>query len=486
MSPARLARKRKADRESQKASRLKQKNYIAHLEALVKSLDASAGSEPVELLKRQGAENIEIKKALTTICRIAQTALGVEVGDGQYMGTSSSPEPMTDQANVKEMKHDPPKISEIQPFQPTKMDYETEPGKCVGDTDATIHPIVEPQTDGAGFSSMFTGEDADLGEFIHDDLLDFSVREPVAPPTFEASDILYVRETTSMNEPTPNSWPFPPISESLLIRSLRTGAGGRDWVTTVNLLASPVLYPLEPPEDALDGDIAITAVLRGWNAVEARGPLDHGWKVLREVDQTIFPRCGIAERMAVLRMMRLMCQYVTTAEQRPELPHFMLRRPCQEHIKHHPMIDYLVWPGVRERLIFSPHKFAANADRYAELFSSNFRFLWPFEPEDIYYRDPDTGLYAFSEQFIGRTEDLACWTMHNDYFVALPELRGDIPEFPQTSIYTLQPSVSQQAVAVQRKTLTRSGDSQESSQSEKCSVNMDFSHTMWGRMPQVS
>ncbi|KAH0837665.1 hypothetical protein FOPE_05013 [Fonsecaea pedrosoi] len=453
MSPARLARKRKADRESQKASRLKQKNYIAHLEALVKSLDASAGSEPVELLKRQGAENIEIKKALTTICRIAQTALGVEVGDGQYMGTSSSPEPMTDQANVKEMKHDPPKISEIQPFQPTKMDYETEPGKCVGETDATLHPIVS-QTDGAGFSSMFTGEDADLGEFIHDDLLDFSVREPVAPQTFESSDILYVRESTSMNEPTPNSWPFPPISESLLIRSLRTGAGGRDWVTTVNLLASPVLYPLEPPEDALDGDIAITAVLRGWNAVEARGPLDHGWKVLREVDQTIFPRCGIAERMAVLRMMRLMCQ-------------------CKR-------------PGVRERLIFSPHKFAANADRYAELFSSNFRFLWPFEPEDIYYRDPDTGLYAFSEQFIGRTEDLACWTMHNDYFVALPELRGDIPGFPQTSIYTLQPSVSQQAVAVQRKTLTRPGDSQESSQSEKCSVNMDFSHTMWGRMPQVS
>ncbi|KIW34978.1 uncharacterized protein PV07_01707 [Cladophialophora immunda] len=486
MSPARLARKRKADRESQKASRLKQKNYIAHLEALVKSLDASAGSDPVELLKQQGAENVEIKKALTTICKIAQTALGVSGGDSRYMGTSSSPDPMTDQADVKDMKPDPPKLRKIQPSQTAKLDFDTDPVKSMGESEATIASVADVHPHGAGFPSMFTEDDANLGEFIHHDLLDFTVREPGAQQTFDASELLCTREALSMAQAAPGSWAFAPLSESLPLRTHHPDSGGRDWVSTVNLLTTPVVFPLESPEDALDGDIPISAVLRGWDAVETRRPLDPGWKVLREIDQNLFIGCGIAERLAVLRIMRLMCHYMTTAERRPELPPFMLKRPCQEHIKHHPMIDYLVWPGLRERLIFSQQKFAANADRYTELFRTNFRFLWPFEPEDIYYRDPETGRYAFSEQFIGRTEDLSCWTMHNDYFIALPELRGDIPGFPQTSIYTLsqQPPVSQQAV--QRKPLPRSGDSQESSQNDKCSVNIDFPHAMWGRMSQVS
>ncbi|OAP64518.1 hypothetical protein AYL99_00490 [Fonsecaea erecta] len=486
MSPARLARKRKADRESQKASRLKQKNYIAHLEALVKSLDATAGSDPVELLKQQGAENVEIKKALTTICKIAQTALGASAGEGRYLGTSSSPDPMTDQADVKDMKPDLPKFRKIQPSQTAKLDYTTDTVRCTGDSDSTIPSIAETHPHGAGFPSLFTEDDADLGEFIHHDLLDFPVRDHGVQQTFETSELLSTRDAMAMTQPGPVSWAFPPQSESLPLRIHHPGAGGRDWVSTVNLLTTPVVFPLESPDDALDGDIPISAVLRGWDAVEARRPLDPGWKVLREFDQNLFTGCGIAERLAVLRIMRLMCHYMTTSERRPELPPFMLKRPCQEHIKHHPMIDYLVWPGLRERLIFSQQKFAADADRYNELFRANFRFLWPFEPEDIYYRDPQTGRYAFSEQFIGRTEDLSCWTMHNDYFVALPELRGDIPGFPQTSIYNLSQQLPASQQAVQRKPPGRPDESQESSQNEKGSVDIDFPQTMWARMSQMS
>ncbi|EXJ70685.1 uncharacterized protein A1O5_05675 [Cladophialophora psammophila CBS 110553] len=485
MSPARLARKRQADRESQKASRLKQKNYIAHLEALVKSLDASAGSDPVELLKQQGAENVEIKKALTTICKIAQTALGVGAGNGRSLETSS-PDPMTDQGDIKDMKPDRPKLRKIQPSQTSKLDYDADIVKSMGESDTAILSVAEAHPHAANFPSMFTDDDTNLGEFIHHDLLDFPIREPAVQQTLDTSELLCTRDALPMSQPGASSWVFPPLPESLPLRTHHQDTGGRDWVSTVNLLIAPVVFPLETPDDALDGDIPISAVLRGWDAVEARRPLDPGWKVLREIDQNIFIGCGIAERLAVLRIMRLMCHYMTTAERRPELPPFMLKRPCQEHIKHHPMIDYLVWPGLRERLIFSQQKFAADADRYTELFRANFRFLWPFEPEDIYYRDPETGRYAFSEQFIGRTEDLSCWTMHNDYFIALPELRGDIPGFPQASIYSLsqQPSAAQQSV--QRRPPTRSGDGDEPSRSDKCSIGIDFPHAMWGRMSPVS
>jgi hypothetical protein len=115
MTPARLARKRKADRESQRASRLKQKNYIAHLEALVKSLAPSAGSDGVQLLKQQGAENVEIKKALTTICKISQAALGIE--DGHCLAASPSPDPTTDLGDAQYMNPDPSKPGRIESAQ---------------------------------------------------------------------------------------------------------------------------------------------------------------------------------------------------------------------------------------------------------------------------------------------------------------------------------------------------------------------------------
>jgi hypothetical protein len=138
-------------------------------------------------------------------------------------------------------------------------------------------------------------------------------------------------------------------------------------------------------------------------------------------------------------------------------------------------------------MIFSQQEFATNGDRYTELFCTNFRFLWPFEPEHIYSRNPDTGRYSFSDQFIRRTEDISCWTMHNDYFDALPDLRGDIPGFPLPALYDLhQPSpiVPQSS---QRGPMNGSREGQASTIGEGYPVtSMDIPSAMWGRLSQVS
>ncbi|KIW71708.1 hypothetical protein PV04_03843 [Phialophora macrospora] len=483
LSPARLARKRQSDRESQKASRLKQKNYIAHLEALVQSLEPTAGSNPINLLKQKGAENVEIRKALTNICKIAQTALAMT--DGRPSGTSFSPDPVASSGDGKSTDWDSPKVEKPQTPGAAQLNPLTSGQHSI--PVGSVHGADDSEAFGAGSNShvtniplIFSDDDgANLEDFMQHNILDFSMQGPVFQETLDPSSLDPTRDDPTKNQPHlgfSNSGSF---SETLAVRA-RHCSNSRDWLYTVNLLSGQVAFPSETPDDANDGDIPVSAVLHGWDKVSARQPLDAGWKVLRQFDQNIFVGCGIAERLAVLRIMRLMCHHINTAERRPELPAFMLKRPCQEHIKHHPMIDYLVWPGLRERLIFSQPQFAADADRYAELFRANLRFLWPFEPEDIYSRDPSTGRYSFSEQFVGRVEDLSCWTMDNDYFVALPELLGDIPRFSPSPSYGLgRHSLTVQRTS-QRRTLTESGNGHDHLQDDRGFLNTDFPQAIWG------
>ncbi|OCT54625.1 hypothetical protein CLCR_02874 [Cladophialophora carrionii] len=483
LSPARLARKRKSDRESQKASRLKQKNYIAHLEALVQSLGPTAGSNPISLLKQKGAENVEIRKALASISKIAQTAL--DMTDGGCSGSSISPDPVTECGEGKSMDLDTSKVEKSDTAGNTHSVFiasgrQSVPVGNVPGADDLEALGAAPSSDAHEIPLAFSDDEgAYLEDYIHHNVLDFSMQGPVFKDTLDPSSLSSVKQVPPKDQPHLGFSNPGLFSETLALRP-QHGSNGRDWLSTVNLLSTPVTFPLETPDDANDGDIPVSAVLYGWDAVNARRPLDAGWKVLRQFDQNIFVSCGIAERLAALRIMRLMCHHINTGERRPELPAFMLKRPCQEHIKHHPMIDYLVWPGLRERLIFSQAQFAADADRYAELFRTNIRFLWPFEPEDIYFRDPSTGRYSFSEQFVGRVEDLSCWTMDNDYFVALPELLGDIPRFSPSPSYGLSHHAPTAQRAFQGRAPREPDNGREHSEVDRGFLIPSFSQALWG------
>jgi hypothetical protein len=61
-----------------------------------------------------------------------------------------------------------------------------------------------------------------------------------------------------------------------------------------------------PNQRSRDADIAIRAVLHGWEAVTQKYLLDPVWAVLRLVDQAVFSNCGRTERLAIIRLMILM------------------------------------------------------------------------------------------------------------------------------------------------------------------------------------
>jgi hypothetical protein len=308
LSPARLARKRKSDRESQKASRLKQKNYIAHLEALVQSLEPTAGSNPINLLKQKGAENVEIRKALANICKIAQTALSMS--DGRSVGASLSPDPVADSGEGKSTDWGSPKVEKPQ-TPGTAQSVSLASGRHSAPF-GSVQGADDSEALGAGSNAhapdiplSFSDDDnANLEDFIQYNVLDFSMQGPVFQETLDPSSLNPTRDAPTKNQTHLGFLNSDLFSETL---ALRAPHGSKDWLHTVNLLSGPVAFPLETPDDANDGDIPVSAVLHGWDTVNARRPLDAGWKVLRQFDQNIFVGCGIAERLAVLRIMRLMC-----------------------------------------------------------------------------------------------------------------------------------------------------------------------------------
>jgi hypothetical protein len=197
---------------------------------------------------------------------------------------------------------------------------------------------------------------------------------------------------------------------------------------------------------ARDADMAIRAVLHGWNAVTSKYALDPVWATLRHADESMFSKCDAAtERLVCLRLVCLTLrvgvytpnnlrdgflmagQYqVNPTEQNLEaLPLFLRARPSQTSIQHAPLIDYLVWPGLRERFVFNPHRYCS--EKNWNMFWQCFRFNWEYDFRDAYIRNRQTGLYQFSTPFLERLRDLQCFRMLQSYLDEFPEFQEDIP-----------------------------------------------------------
>ena len=90
------------------------------------------------------------------------------------------------------------------------------------------------------------------------------------------------------------------------------------------------------------------------------------------------------------------------------------------------MIDFLVWPGLRERLVFEYEKYTLNGD-FSYCFVEYFHFNWPFPDEQTADIDQQTGLIiGLSKTFKEYVFDLKNWTMLPGFFTSFPEMRADI------------------------------------------------------------
>jgi hypothetical protein len=102
---------------------------------------------------------------------------------------------------------------------------------------------------------------------------------------------------------------------------------------------------------------------------------------------------------------------------------FFRSRPAQTKLAHDYVIDYLVWPGIRERFVLE--NFPLSNAFWVSLFR-NFRFYWPGESSRALQPSHTKGLLAFSQEYLQRLSDLSHYTFNADFFHDFPGLADDV------------------------------------------------------------
>ncbi|CAK7234636.1 hypothetical protein SCUCBS95973_009001 [Sporothrix curviconia] len=250
-------------------------------------------------------------------------------------------------------------------------------------------------------------------------------------------------------EPEPEPQPIMPLPETpchCITVDQRMGGGtspssGNIWrsvnctlmkreKTASKALSHPRPQAAPAADTLFAEDVPVRAVVQGWPAVEQAGLLSAAWKKLRAVDELCFATCDKVVRLAVLATMYIFLRWDTdpSPQNLQAMPPWYLQRPSQK-MAHSGAIDYFVWPGVRERFVFSQHRYCSNL--FWDSFSANLRILWAHGIDSCYHMDFMTGHYCISPTFKSQIRDLRCWTMLRGFFDHFPELACDIPTYEQ-------------------------------------------------------
>ncbi|KAI1625597.1 hypothetical protein EDD37DRAFT_625133 [Exophiala viscosa] len=425
LSRSQRERKRESDREAQRQIRQKTKNHIAHLEQLVKTLQESHADDArtndlVEQIKSNRREMDSLR--------------------GFFRGVSKLVESVSGSQCAVDREYDKDRSAEPQLFSCLPEDGDASPGNM--DDTQILGPSLKVAS-----SRVSVRSSLDVLEKDNTDSQNTSTSTP-PPAGFDLADLLLpecadnlggqgwcqasrqgvTSSTSSDNQISQQTTVRRNISmvvtEILQTRSLE----GRLYYLAGSVLRFILGLPREEPTPVeFTEDIAIRAVLSGWENVAEQYDLDPGWLWLRHLDEAVYSACGIPERLACLRIMRLylQAQMWPQTSSSSELPAFLAPRPSQKFMEHDPLVEYFVWPGMREHMIFEPTRYATNI--FMDTFRNQARFVWQHNPEDIFSRDVFSGTYSFSQEFIARQNDLRCWAVRSEFFVRFPELRQDIP-----------------------------------------------------------
>lgn len=443
LTKAQLERKRKGDREAQRQLRIKTKNHVAHLENLVRSLQEAQEDNGcmVELVEQVKTGEKEINRLREIIRGVGRLVESVSESTALDSSLPSNEAPIATHRDRLETD-----------IRPTIYNLPDAPINVAGNLESQLDRAPSPKDAPTAMTDLLAPESPKLLSCGpgSDDQLSQSPSVHV-----QVEKIKEYGSPSSSKESPGCLWLVGHGSEQLEItRKINTIAqeilhqrtlDGRLWYLAGSLLnyilSVPPSYqtPLE-----YDEDIPIRGVLHGWSAVAELYYLDPGWLWIRHLDDALYSSLGIPERLAITRMMRKTYHlqvrpYLTTTL---KIPSFMIPRPAQQYIKHDPLIEYFVWPGVREHTLFAPRIYATNT--FMESFRTHYRFMWPHNPEDVFIRQSVTGLYSYSSDFLQRVNSLRCWSMRSDFFSVYPDLRQDIPSFDESPDLSqiLMPSMS--------------------------------------------
>lgn len=415
-------RKRAIDREAQRSIRLKTKNYIAHLENLVRIMEnggstvngaEGAAPQPHGQTREQDDERArallsQLRQSEEEVQKLKEMVFGVQ----KLVGTtvSSGEEPP-----AKWLPY-PNGTAAEQSLQ----------------TPSSLHDRALDHLDNcASVYSHSSGSSSPMGEFGYQAIDQSRSADPytsgyvpssLAQDPYNSFGRLRPRSEAPTSDPNDSSR----IKEEgelffLSDREVnRVLAGGHQSFTN----------------QPLDEDIVVRAVLHGWREVQDQYLLDPGWQALRNIDQSIFRESGIVERMAILWMMRLKLLHQSNSNPQylAPLPPFFQRSALEDAdvLKKSPVIEHFIWPGMRIWLCKNVKKRVSN--KFCESFRQSFKFIWPYEVSDAFTRDPSTQLYSLTAGFKQRQWDLRSWTMRKDFFAVASDLINAIPVYDPPTI----------------------------------------------------
>ena len=382
LTPTQRERKRAIDREAQRSIRIKTKNYIAHLENLVKVMEQSDTTGPDGDNNRTRELMNQLKQSQDEVRSLREAMFSVQRTLSTVLGDSGSMNPDSFLQRQSSISASPPSVTDAQ------------------STTTFGVPSQAPSQSQAHQSQLKSQPQRNHS----------TITVPPIPPQ---------PDPPVQNLPKrPKTSPMRPRIEGELFYYAeyhlnRVYAAGQSAFGTT----------------AFDEDIPVRAIIEGWASVEEHHPLDLCWQVIREIDQVVWAKCGIIERMAIICFMRRKLLYQVNsraAAPLPPMPAFMTQE-VTKHARHADIIDHFIWPGFRHCLVEQPQKYISN--HFSEKFRFNLKFLWPDDISSAYTKDPITQMYTSTPEFMNRQWDVRCWTMKNRFFNGSEELLSSIPSF---------------------------------------------------------
>lgn len=420
LADARRLKKRELDRKAQRVARERNKNRIAHLENMVQRLRRDDADSQIPDLMDQLAgvteerdQHLQVLRGLgTTIGRYVNKTITSDAGpsDNRIEDITSS--------DVQSLSY----LQTDSPFDKSIKELSSEPGDIPSST--YQQPLLDPAASLARPENTWNyAAESSVSFGISSDpsVLETPIytTEGMATSSMPALPTIPLDETGIHIPPAPNA-PDP----SMFLES----DSWRKANEALGRSSAKMLHDEIVKNDAEKQDTLVLAVLKGWDNVEESGKMTDAWQRLRVVDEACFRPSGKVERLAALRMMHQLIMYHgdPSLERHSDLPRWLWMRPSQT-ITHSRAIDFIAWPGLRERFIFSERRYSTVL--FWTLFRSGFKILWPYDFRDTYLCNVETGKYEISPLFAERISNINTWTMPSEFFVHFPELYEDIPVY---------------------------------------------------------
>lgn len=407
----RAERKRELDRIAQRATRERTKNKIADLEQRLQSLESGdKNTEIAQLTKTIGElrnENARYQNALVKMRFAINEALGeTDIAVTRRDSSSST-------------------ISHIPDLHVSRSNSMAE---AVPDDVPIVNPI---QTNGIVLAS--NNFQAPTQAQRLQSLYDAQGYSPPTPNEYANIDVNQIYEffefgsVNAFQNPSPLGGRMLPAGGFIQI-----APDEQKWKTSDDafgraLQASPMIMEF-------DEGLVARAILLGWDSIGSatQHPILYA---LQCVDQRVFGKwTSRPQRLALMYICGCAMRWRAnpTEENKSKVPPWFLPRPAQDRIQHPLVIDFLVWPGLRERLVFEYEKYNVDGT-FSFCFVEYFHFYWPFADEQVAQYDQTGLICGLSKIFLEFVYELKHWTMLPGFFENFPELRADIDMFVEPS-----------------------------------------------------